>query len=391
MPTTPAARSDLARITLSVLAFCVLIAGSLFVLRPFLLPLIWATTLVVATWPLLLRLQSWLGGKRGAAVAVLTVVLLLVLFVPLYLCFSTILAQSDRIAELVRALPTLTIPPPPQWLEGLPVVGRKGAAKWSELAALDPAQLRERVDPFVRSGLEWFAAWAGGLGSMVLNFIITVVISAILYARGERAAENVRRFFRRLSGERGDVIVTLAGKAIRAVALGVVVTALVQTAIAATGLVLVGFPFAALIAAVALVLCIAQLGPLLALAPCVVWLYATGSTGRGTVLLVAMVIGQTIDQVLRPFLIKKGGADLSLVLIIAGVVGGLLWLGIIGLFVGPVILAVASMLLDSWISSGLGETTAAAGTAPIAPSTAESDERGRVSVSTMDLGAPKPR
>jgi predicted PurR-regulated permease PerM len=391
MPTTPAARSDLARITLSVLAFCVLIAGSLYVLRPFLLPLIWATTLVVATWPLLLRLQSWLGGKRGAAVAALTVVLLLVLFVPLYLCFSTIMAQSDRIAELVRALPSLTIPPPPPWLEGLPIVGRKATAKWSELAALDPAQLHEQIAPFVRSGFAWFAAWAGGFGGMVLNFIITVVISAILYARGERAAENVRRFFRRLSGERGDVIVTLAGKAIRAVALGVVVTALVQTAIAAIGLVLVGFPFAALIAAVALVLCIAQLGPLLALAPCVVLLYATGSPGRGTVLLVAMVLGQTIDQVLRPFLIKKGGADLSLVLIIAGVVGGLLWLGVIGLFVGPVILAVASMLLDSWISSGLGETTAAPGPTTIPSSTAEGDGSGRVSVPGMDLGASKPR
>jgi predicted PurR-regulated permease PerM len=103
------------------------------------------------------------------------------------------------------------------------------------------------------------------------------------------------------------------------------------------------------------VLCIAQLGPLLAMAPWVVWLYATGSPGRGTVLLVVTLLAQTIDQVLRPVLIKRS-ADISLLLILPGVIGGLLWLGIIGLFVGPVVLAVGSTLLDGWIASGLGET-----------------------------------
>jgi predicted PurR-regulated permease PerM len=190
---------------------------------------------------------------------------------------------------------------------------------------------------------------------MVLQFLLTVVISAILYARAEGAADKLRRFFRRLAAERGEAIVALSGKAIRAVALGIVVTAGVQSALAGVGLVLVGVPFAGFITAVVLMLCIAQLGPLLALVPCVIWLYATGSPGRGTVLLVITLVAQAIDNVVRPLLIKKG-ADLSLLLIFPGVIGGLLWLGIIGLFVGPVILAVASTLLDGWMSSGLGET-----------------------------------
>ena len=109
-----------------------------------------------------------------------------------------------------------------------------------------------------------------------------------------------------------------------------------------------------LITAIVLMLCIAQLGPLLALVPCVFWLYAAGSPGRATGLLVVTVVAQAIDNVVRPLLIKKG-ADLSLLLIFPGVIGGLLWLGIIGLFVGPVILAVTSTLLESWMS-GLGET-----------------------------------
>jgi predicted PurR-regulated permease PerM len=274
--------------------------------------------------------------------------------VPLYLAVSTILAQSDRIVEFVREMPTLKVPPPPTWVDALPLIGHKANERWLALAALDPHQVSERLAPYLRTALTWFAVKAGGFGSTVLNFLLTVVVSAILYARGEAGADLLRRFFRRLSGERGDAIVTLAGKAIRAVALGIIVTAVAQTVLAGLGLALLGVPFAGLISAIVLMLCIAQLGPLLAMVPCVIWLYAIGSPGRGTALLVVTVVAQAIDNVLRPLLIKRG-ADLSLLLIFPGVVGGLLWLGIIGLFVGPVILAVASTLLDGWISSGLGE------------------------------------
>jgi predicted PurR-regulated permease PerM len=347
--TAPASYRDLTRITLSVLGICLLIVGSLWVLLPFLGALLWATMIVVSTWPLMVGLQARLGGRRSAAVAVMTVALLLVLIVPLFLAMSTILEQSGRIAEVARALPTLRVPPPPPWIDALPLVGHRAAERWLALAAMAPQELTEKLTPHLRTALAWFAAKAGGFGSMVLQFLLTVVISAILYSRGERAAEQLRRFFRRLSPERGEAIVVLSGKAIRAVALGIVVTALVQAALAGIGLVIFGVPFVGFITAIVLMLCIAQLGPLLALVPCVIWLYATGSPGRATGLLVVTVVAQAIDNVVRPILIKKG-ADLSLLLIFPGVIGGLLWLGIIGLFIGPVILAVTSTLLESWMS-----------------------------------------
>jgi len=351
---------DLTRITLSVLGIGLLIAGSLWVLKPFVPALLWATMIVVSTWPLMLRVQGWLGGRRGGAVAAMTVVLLLVLFVPLYLAIATLLEQSDRIADLVRDLPTMRLPPPPPWVAGVPLLGVKLAEKWLALSALEPGELAARLTPYVRTALAWFAAQAGSFGSMVVHFLLTVLLSAVLYAKGEGAADQVLRFFRRLSGDRGEAIVILAGKAIRAVALGVVVTAIVQAALAGIGLALTGVPFAGVLTAIVLLLCIAQLGPLLAMAPPVIWLYATGAPGRGTTLLVFALVAQTIDNVLRPVLIKRG-ADLSLLLIFPGVIGGLIWLGIIGLFVGPVILAVTATLLQSWIDSGLGEAVPPAG------------------------------
>jgi predicted PurR-regulated permease PerM len=353
--TTPVARRDVPSIMLSVLGIGLLLFGCFWVLRPFLDSLLWAATIAVATWPVLLRLERWFGGRRGPAVAVMTLALLLVLIVPLYFAVTTIVDQADRIAGLVRMLPTFRLPPPPHWVSELPLVGQGAAERWAAAAA-DPEQLTQRLAPHVRTAVAWFGAQAGSFGSMLLHFLLTVLIAAILYAKGEAGAEQLRRFFRRLSGERGDVIVTLAGKSIRAVALGVVVTAVVQAVLAGIGLAAVGVPFAGLLTAVSFILCIAQLGPLLALLPAVIWLYGSGSPGRGTVLLVVMVFVQAIDNVIRPLLIKKG-ADLSLLLIFAGVVGGLLWLGVIGLFVGPVVLAVGSTLLDGWIDSGLGEAT----------------------------------
>jgi predicted PurR-regulated permease PerM len=255
-------------------------------------------------------------------------------------------------------------------VESLPVVGRRIGSRWQEIAALPQDELAARVAPQLRIALTWFAEKVGSLGGMVLHFLLTVVMTAILFAKGEGAEEAVRRFFRRLAGARGDVIVTLAGKSIRAVALGIVVTALIQTVVAGIGLYFAHVPAAALVAAIVFVLCIAQLGPLLALAPVVIWLYVTGATVRGTVLLVITVLAQTIDNVVRPVLIKRG-VDLSLLLILPGVIGGLLAFGIIGLFIGPVILAVTMTLLDEWIATGLEpgptERRAGEGAGPAGP------------------------
>ena len=201
---------------------------------------------------------------------------------------------------------------------------------------------------------------------MLLHFLLTVVVTAILYATGETAATGVRRFGRRLAGEQGENSVLLSGQAIRAVALGVVVTAIVQSTAAGIGLAVSGIPYAAVFTAIIFMLCIAQIGPVLVLAPAVAWLYWSGDAVWGTVLLVWTILVGALDNVLRPILIKRG-ADLPLLLIFAGVIGGLVGFGIIGLFVGPVVLAVTYRLLESWIAEIDREASDTAGTpAPVA-------------------------
>jgi predicted PurR-regulated permease PerM len=272
-----------------------------------------------------------------------------VLIVPIVVAVTTIVDHTDDIVSWAKSLAGAKVPSPPSWVEGVPVVGSRIASEWRDIAATDPQELAARSAPYVRNVVGWFAAQAGGFGLMLLHFLLTVIITAILYATGETAATGVRRFARRLASQRGDECVVLAGQAIRAVALGVVVTAIVQSLVAGLGLAITGVPYAGVLTAVIFMLCIAQLGPTLVLAPAVVWLYWRGDPVWGTVLLVWTVIVGTLDNFLRPYLIKKG-ADLPLLLIFAGVIGGLISFGIIGLFVGPVVLAVTYKLLAAWVA-----------------------------------------
>jgi predicted PurR-regulated permease PerM len=338
---------DLPRITLGVLAIGVLTAASLWVMLPFVAAVVWASTIVIATWPILLAVQARLGGRRGPAVAVMVVALLALLVIPAWLGISTIAGNADRIEQFVRSLATEGLPAPPGWLERVPLVGERLSGSWRELSG-HPESLVARIQPYMREAARWVASKAGGLGTTVIQFALTVLVSGILYASGEKAARGVLGFLRRLAGERGENAGRLAGKAVRAVALGIVVTAVAQTLFAGAGLALAGVPHAGLLTAVVFVLCIAQLGPILVVAPATIWLYMSGAAGRGTVLLVFSVVAVALDNVLRPVLIKRG-ANLPLLLIMSGVIGGVLAFGVVGLFIGPVLLAVTWTLLASWI------------------------------------------
>lgn len=347
-----AARQDLARLTLAVLCLLLLLVASLWVLRPFLLAAVWATMLVVSTWPMMTALQARFGNRRAPAVAVMTLAMLLLLIVPLWAALATIVGHADQATQLAKSLAETGLPQPPGWVAELPLVGARLSAAWARAASAGPEGLASEVVPFASEALRWVLGRAGSLAGMLVQFLLVVLLSALMYADGEAAARGIRRFGLRLAGERGENAVILAGQAIRGVALGVGVTAIVQTLLGSFGLLVAGVPFLSLLAALMLVLCIAQVGPGLVLFPAVAWLYWRGDHTWATVLLAWSLLVQVLDNVLRPWLIKKG-ADLPLLLIFAGVIGGMLGFGLVGIFVGPVVLAVGYTLLEAWIAEGL--------------------------------------
>jgi predicted PurR-regulated permease PerM len=340
---------DLTRTVLAVLVIAGLIAASTWILRPFLAATIWATMIVVTTWPILRALQSRLWGKRWLATATMTVALLLVFIVPLSAAIGSIVANASDIVEWTSRLSSVSLPTPPAFVEKIPLVGQKVASTWREYAAKEPEELAEVVRPYAAQVAQWFVAEVGSFGLVTLQFLLTVLISAILYSSGEEMARWVRRFGRRLAGDRGDQVVRLAGQAIRGVALGVIVTAVVQSVLGGIALAITGVPYASVLTAVMLMLCLAQIGPLPVLLAGLGWLWWQDSTVWFVVLLICTAVVGTLDNILRPVLIKRG-ADLPLLLIFSGVIGGLFAFGLLGLFVGPVLLAVAYTLLDTWVS-----------------------------------------
>jgi predicted PurR-regulated permease PerM len=354
MSNQPVTTRDLTQTTLAVLCIGILIAACFWIMRPFLLPLVWAAMIVIATWPLMLGLQARLWGRRGLAVAVMTLAMLMVFFVPFTLAITAIVQNADKIIVWARSLGTATLGPPPEWLGNIPAVGRRLTEQWQELAAAGHEGLTARMAPYAGKFVAWLIAQAGSVGMMLVHFLLTVILAAVLYAGGETAADGVCRFARRLAGRQGEEAVILAGKAVRSVALGVVVTALVQSFLAGIGLAVAGVPAAALLTAVIFVCCIAQIGPSPVLFLAVGWLFWKDQTLWGSLLLIWSIFVGTLDNFLRPILIKRG-ADLPLLLIFAGVIGGLIAFGVIGLFIGPVLLAVTYTLLAAWVDGEKGE------------------------------------
>ncbi|HET6552765.1 MAG TPA: AI-2E family transporter YdiK [Dyella sp.] len=348
MSVVPRPRLDLVRHLLVIVIIGLLILGSLYVLRPFMAALIWATMITVATWPLLLKLQRRLGNRRGLAVLAMMVAMLLIIVAPLAAAVVTIVDHTDAIHDWVAGMPSYTLPPPPEWVTRIPLAGKKLAAEWQTLSDAGPGGVLARIKPHAAGITNWALAQMGSIGGLVLHLVLTTIITGILYAQGESAADGIVRFARRVSGHRGEIAVELAAKSIRAVALGIITTAVIQSVLGGLGLLVAGVPLAGLLTAVMLILCIAQLGPGVPLLIGIGWLYWQDHTVAAIALFVWAIFVGTIDNVIRPVLIKRG-ADLPFLLILAGVIGGLFAFGLVGLFVGPVLLAVTFTLLQTWI------------------------------------------
>jgi predicted PurR-regulated permease PerM len=345
---SPSHIPELIRTLCAVLLIAALLFGCFWVLRPFIDGMLWGALVVIASWPLMLRVQSRVGGRRWLATAIVLIILTLVIFLPLVMSVVTLIDNSDALINWVSSMRDGSLETPPDWITGLPYVGPRAASEWPRLLGSGPGSLKGSIAEHGREITAWIFARAGTLGSVLLHFAVSIVVAALLFLNGEKVAAFLRRLGRRLGGAHIDVLVMQAGDTICAVAMGIVVTAMVQSIIGGIGLAIAGVPFAAVLTSLMLMLCLVQLGPGLILIPAVIWLFAQGNTWQGVVLLVFTVVGLTLDNVLRPLLIQRG-ADMPFLMVFAGSIGGLIGFGLFGLFIGPVILLVASVLVNAWI------------------------------------------
>ncbi len=345
-----AQKKDLVKNTLIIVLIGALLAACFWITSPFLPALIWASMIVIATWPLLTIVQKKVKGRRPA-VMVMMGLLLLVFVIPFTLAVGTIVENAPQLTALGKQMVSLEIPAPPVWVERVPLVGNSITELWQKAAATDQGEFAKRLTPYVTNVAGWIVAQAGNFGLILIHFMLTLILTALLYMNGEAAAKMVRRLAHRIADDRGENAAVLAANAIRAVAHGVVITALVQSILAGIGLAVIGVPYASLLTALIFMLTIAQIGPSPVLIPAVIWLFWKGSMGWGIAMLVWSIFVMSLDGFLRPILIRRN-ANIPLLLIFAGVIGGLITFGVIGLFIGPVLLAVGYTLMTAWIDDG---------------------------------------
>jgi predicted PurR-regulated permease PerM len=367
MPSRGPDARDLTRIVLAVLFILGLAAGALWILRPFLTALVGAATIAISTWPLLTGIERRWGGRRGLAVAAMMALLAIAILAPLYFGAVATVQSAGALTVWARELPNKTMPPLPDRLASAPLLGPRLQEAWGELAAGGGEAMRARLSVHSGAILRWLAGRIGSLVGMLVQTLLTLAITGLLYARGERVAAVLLRFARRLGGPHGEQAARLAALATRGVGLGVVLTPLIQSILAGIGIAAAGVPHVGLLALLVLLSCLAQAGPIPALLIPVIWLYARGSVFAGSGLLVWALVVHVSGPIVRPLLIRRG-VDLPLVLIISGVIGGVMAFGAVGLFIGPVLLAVATTLLQSWMAEE-GEGTG--GTADSQPGSHE--------------------
>jgi predicted PurR-regulated permease PerM len=316
------------------------------ILKPFLLLVLWSTILAIATFPAYRWLSRALHGRDRWAATLCTILLLGMVIVPTLLLAGTLTGAVQSVAVNLNN-GTLTVPPPPAHVAKWPVVGTPIAAVWSQ-ASTNLSEALGKLSPYLRGYAPKLLAASASIGGTLLQFIIAIVISGFLLTNSNGNAEFSHLLFDRIFGNRGREFEDLAESTVRSVTNGILGVAVVQSLLAGIGFLAVGLPGAGMWAAMFLVASVLQIGPLVMI-PAVIYAFTVTSTGHAVVFLVWCAIVGLMDNVLKPLMLGRG-SKVPTAIIFLGVIGGFMALGIVGLFVGAIILSVGYKLFLTWLN-----------------------------------------
>ena len=337
-------------VTINVGLVILLAVTCFLILHPFVPLITWGIIIAVATYPGFLKLQKLLGGHGGAVAALCTIVFLAILIVPAILLTDSLLQGIQNVSARVKAGGAL-IPPPPQTVAAWPVIGPSLSGIWA-LASTDLTQLIKRFAPELKSVVPGLISASAGLGLTVLQLFLSILISGALLAKAEAAAKVTRALSDRLFGERGLEFQQLIGQTIRSVTFGILGVAVVQSIFAAIGFLAVGLPAVGFWILTFLFAAVLQAGGLV-LIPAVIYVFAIASTTKAIIFLVWCIIVGLMDNVLKPILLGRGGA-VPIWVVFLGAIGGFMGMGIIGLFIGAIVLSVGYKLFLAWLGDDQG-------------------------------------
>ncbi len=326
-----------------------IVAGCFVILRPFLSVLLWSAILCYATWPG----YEWMVRhlkRRNLAALVMTLVLVLLLALPTTLIWRTLAGGVEHLLAVVRRVGVEGLPPLPDWIASIPRFGDYITAAWSEMAQ-NTEQTTETLKELLMVSRRWLIRNSLHVGQGIAEMCLSVVIAFFFYRDGYQVARRVTDVTNRVMGAYTQHLITVVGSTIRAVVYGVLGTALAQGIVAAIGFRMAGIPAAYFWALLIALLAFLPIGPATVWVTATLWLLLQGSIGWAVFMFFWGFIGISgIDNVVRPMLISRN-AKLSFLPVMLGVFGGLLAFGMIGLFLGPTLLAVGMSLAKEFAQS----------------------------------------
>lgn len=322
-----------------------LTASCLLILRPFLPLISWGIIIGVAAYPSFCKLQKALGGRAGLSATLFTLILLTLLLVPVILLAGTLAGAVQTLLVHFKD-GSLIIPPPPANVESWPIIGAPLNGLWGR-ASTNLTEAVRSFAPQIKAILPEVVSASAGIGLTVLQFILSVVVAGILLANAQTAYELTSSLCRRIFGDKGPELQQLMGSTIRSVTTGILGVALIQSVLAGIGFLVAGLPGSGLWAVLFLIAAVLQVGAVI-LIPAVIYMFAIASTTRALIFLIWCVFVAVLDNFLKPLLLGRGVA-VPVVIVFLGAIGGFVALGLIGLFVGAVVLSVGYKLGIAWL------------------------------------------
>ncbi len=332
-----------------------LVTACLFILYPFIPLVAWGIIIAVAAYPGFQKLQRWLGDRATLAAVVFTLVLLAVVIVPAILLGQSLVEGAQAAAVKFKAGAAI-IPPPPASIETWPIIGPPLKGLWT-LASKDLSEAIRKFGPQIKAALPGVLSASAGFGLTVLQLLLSIIVSGALLANAKGAYEVTRSLFNRLFGQKGPEFQQLVGKTIRSITFGILGVALIQSVFAALGFFVAGLPAASLWSVIFVFAAVLQAGGLI-LIPAVIYMFAVASTTKAVIFLIWCIVVGLLDNILKPLLLGRGVA-VPMAVIFLGAFGGFFAMGIIGLFIGAVVLSVGYKLFLAWLEEDAADQSAA--------------------------------
>ncbi len=319
------------------------------IVKPFIPFIAWAIIISIATFPAYELLRKLVGGRQGLAAVIYSLLLLAALLIPIILMAGTLVEGLQSLARQLNA-GTLSVPPPPASVENWPIIGKPLTSVWT-LASTNLAETARKYSPQIQAFVPKLLSTSAAVGMTALQFVLSILLAGFMLSNSSGNAKYVRMIFVRIFEDKAEEFEELTTATVRSVTNGVVGVAIIQSIFASVGFVVVGLPGAGLWSAIFLVAAVLQAG-FIVLIPAVAYAFAITSSTHAVIFLIWCAIVGAMDNVLKPILLGRG-SQVPIGVIFIGVIGGFMTMGIIGLFIGAIILSVGYKLFQAWVHGGV--------------------------------------